>query len=133
MPTFDGSCGTIHFEQWLPQGEPTGIVVLVHGYAEYGGRYAHVAARLNSLGVAVYAEDHMGHGHSDGDRALITDFGDVVADLETLVRIATDACVLGGLIGAQGSSASDQQQQCPLHPDLHARPSPTPEYGQRSV
>ena len=91
MPTFDGSCGTIHFEQWLPHGEPTGIVVLVHGYAEYGARYAHVAERLTSLGVAVYAEDHMGHGHSDGEQALITDFGDVVADLETLVRIATDA------------------------------------------
>ena len=91
MPTFDGSCGTIHYEQWLPHGEPTGIVVLVHGYAEYGARYAHVAERLTSLGVAVYAEDHMGHGHSDGERALITDFGDVVADLETLVRIATDA------------------------------------------
>lgn len=91
MPTFNGSRGTIHFEQWLPHGEPTGIVVLVHGYAEYGARYAHVAERLTPLGVAVYAEDHMGHGHSDGERALITDFGDVVADLETLVRIVTDA------------------------------------------
>ena len=91
MPTFDGSCGTIHYERWLPHGDPIGIVVLVHGYAEYGARYAHVAERLTPLGVAVYAEDHMGHGHSDGERALITDFGDVVADLETLVRIATDA------------------------------------------
>ena len=89
MPTFDGTNGTIHYERWLPDGPPTSIVVLVHGYAEYAARYAHVAARLNAEDAAVYAEDHMGHGHSDGERALITDFGEVVADLGSLVDIAT--------------------------------------------
>ena len=37
----------------------------------------------------VYGQDHMGHGLSDGERALITDFADVVSDLRRLVDIAT--------------------------------------------
>jgi alpha-beta hydrolase superfamily lysophospholipase len=63
-------------------------VVLVHGYAEHSNRYAHVAASLAADGAAVYAEDHIGHGHSDGERALITDFEHVVDDLTTLVGLA---------------------------------------------
>lgn len=90
MPTFDGVAGSIHYERWEPPGTPTRIVVVVHGYAEYAARYAHVAARLTSDGAVVYGEDHIGHGHSDGERALITDFADVVADLRRLVDIALD-------------------------------------------
>ena len=89
MPSFVGSTGSVHYERWVPDGPATVIVVLVHGYAEYAARYAHVAARLTAAGAAVYAEDHMGHGHSDGERALITDFGDVVSDLRQLADIAT--------------------------------------------
>ncbi|MEM9465620.1 MAG: lysophospholipase [Actinomycetota bacterium] len=89
MPSFPGTVGSIHYERWLPAEPPQAIVVLVHGYAEYAARYAHVAERLTADGVAVYAPDHMGHGHSEGERALITDFGDVVADLRRLVDIAT--------------------------------------------
>jgi alpha-beta hydrolase superfamily lysophospholipase len=89
MPTFPGTNGTVHYERWLPAEPPRAIVVLVHGYAEYAARYAHVADRLTADGAAVYAEDHMGHGHSDGERALITDFDEVVDDLRSLVDLAT--------------------------------------------
>ena len=88
MPTFAGATGSIHYERWLPAGAAHRIVVVVHGYAEYGARYAHVADVLVADGAAVYAEDHMGHGHSDGERALVTDFELVVHDLSTLVDIA---------------------------------------------
>ena len=89
MPTFAGSAGSVHYERWLPEGAVSRIVIIVHGYAEYAARYAHVAEHLTALGAAVYAEDHMGHGHSDGEQALITDFGDVVADVRRLYEIAT--------------------------------------------
>ena len=88
MPTFDGTTGSIHYEHWAPHDPARAVVVLVHGYAEYAARYAHVADRLTAHGAAVYAPDHMGHGHSEGERALITDFGDVVADLRRLVDLA---------------------------------------------
>jgi alpha-beta hydrolase superfamily lysophospholipase len=88
MPTFAGSEGAIHYERWAPQGSPTRIVVIVHGYAEYAGRYGHVADALTAAGAVVYAEDHLGHGHSHGERALITDFEHVVDDLRSVVDIA---------------------------------------------
>ena len=89
MASFAGSAGQVHYEKWGPAGDPTCIVVIVHGYAEYAARYAHVGERLVADGAVVYGQDHMGHGHSDGERALITDFGDVVGDLRSLVDIAT--------------------------------------------
>lgn len=62
--------------------------MIIHGYAEHGGRYAHVAESFNTDGAVVYADDHIGHGMSDGERALITDFEHVVDDLSTLATIA---------------------------------------------
>lgn len=88
MPTFQGSEGSIHYEKWGTDTAPTRIVVLVHGYAEYAARYAHVADVLVADGAVVYGEDHIGHGHSDGERALLTDFDHVVDDLRSLVDIA---------------------------------------------
>jgi alpha-beta hydrolase superfamily lysophospholipase len=62
----------------------------VHGYAEHGGRYAHVADALATQGATVYAPDHIGHGQTDGERALIRDFERVVDDLEQVSRIAAE-------------------------------------------
>jgi alpha-beta hydrolase superfamily lysophospholipase len=88
---FDGSEGRVFYRAWLPEGEVRRILLLVHGYAEHSARYAHVAAALTPRGTALYAEDHLGHGHSDGERALITDFEHIVADLHTLAGIARAA------------------------------------------
>ena len=87
MATFEGSEGTVHYESWQPARTPQRVVLIVHGYAEYGARYRHVARVLVEQGAAVYAPDHIGHGHSDGERALITDFERVVDDLHTLADI----------------------------------------------
>ena len=84
---FQGSEGSIVYHRWDAIGEPRGVVVLVHGYAEHGARYAHVAVRLAAHGLAVYAEDHLGHGRSDGERALVTDFEHIVDDLQSLAVI----------------------------------------------
>ena len=88
MPTFAGSEGSIHYETWAPDQPPERIVIIVHGYAEYAGRYEHVANALTRAGSIVYGEDHIGHGQSDGERALIIDFEHVVDDLQSLVDIA---------------------------------------------
>ncbi|MDF1595605.1 MAG: lysophospholipase [Acidimicrobiia bacterium] len=86
--SFVGAEGNVVYHEWQPEGDVLGVLLLVHGYAEHGARYAHVAAALNARGLAVYAEDHLGHGRSDGDRALITDFEHIVDDLRTLADIA---------------------------------------------
>lgn len=46
----------------LPAGKPIAVIQLVHGMQEHAGRYAHFADWLNSKGIAVYANDHIGHG-----------------------------------------------------------------------
>ncbi len=85
--TFDvaGHGGNIHVRTWTPSTAPSAVVYFVHGYAEYGGRYEHVARVLCDRGYIVVAADHVGHGLSDGERALITDFGLVVDDLGAVV------------------------------------------------
>ena len=87
---FEGSEGRISYHAWVNHAAPTRIVVFTHGYAEHGARYAHVAETLADAGAAVYAEDHIGHGNSEGERALITDFEHVVDDLHTLISIAKE-------------------------------------------
>ncbi len=85
---FDGSEGRVFYRRWDPAVPPVRIVLIVHGYAEHGGRYGHVAEMLTRRRSVVYADDHLGHGRSDGERALITDFEHVVEDLHTLGAIA---------------------------------------------
>lgn len=48
--------------------EPVGHVVILHGYGEHGGLYAHTAAWLNRLGWSVSTLDQRGFGRSGGPR-----------------------------------------------------------------
>jgi acylglycerol lipase len=80
----------IRYRTWLPAGSPTGVVVIAHGFAEHGGRYAHIAARLVADGLAVRAPDHRGHGLSEGKRTSVVRFDDYVDDLTTVIEQARE-------------------------------------------
>ena len=82
-----GHAGSLYVRSW-EHDAPTHLVVISHGYGEHIGRYDHVAAALGEHGAAVYGLDHVGHGRSDGEPALIADFGPVVDDLHLLVERA---------------------------------------------
>lgn len=56
--------GKIHACRWIPNGQIKAVVQIVHGIAEYVERYDDFATFLNSQGILVVAEDHMGHGKS---------------------------------------------------------------------
>lgn len=58
---------------------PRGAVLLLHGYGEHVGRYAHVVEALNAANVSVYSYDQRGHGASQGPRALFR-VNDLVRD-----------------------------------------------------
>jgi alpha-beta hydrolase superfamily lysophospholipase len=62
LETQDGTPVVVH--RWEPDGEVRAVVNLAHGMAEHAARYAHVADALNASGIAVYAEDHRGHGET---------------------------------------------------------------------
>lgn len=60
------SCGVgkIHGCRWMPDGKIRAVVQIVHGIAEHVERYDEFAEFLNSKGILVVAQDHMGHGKS---------------------------------------------------------------------
>lgn len=85
-----GAGARLHVTHWLPEGRPRAIVLLAHGYAEHAGRYEYVAKSLIDASYAVYAVDHWGHGHSDGEGGFVPRFSaflDGMSELLTLVEI----------------------------------------------
>lgn len=60
------SCGEgrIRVCRWTPKGEIRAVLQIIHGIAEHVMRYEQFAEYLNTLGILVVAEDHMGHGAS---------------------------------------------------------------------
>lgn len=105
--TIAGSEGAISVREW-PNAAAGRVVVIAHGYGEHIGRYEHVARALVARGSAVVGPDHVGHGTSSGEQALIEDFEPVVDDLRAVVQDARgDLPVvmvghsMGGLIAAR--------------------------------
>lgn len=85
-----GAGAKLHVTHWLPEGRPRAVILLAHGFAEHAGRYDYVARRLTAAGYAIYAVDHWGHGHSDGEGGFVPRFSaflDGMAALLTLVEI----------------------------------------------
>ncbi|MGH8794510.1 MAG: lysophospholipase [Stackebrandtia sp.] len=107
---FAGARGRIVAREW-PNANPRYAAVLVHGYGEHVGRYEYVANTLVRHGAAVYAGDHMGHGKSDGERVLIEDYEEVVADVRRVeekargthphVPVVLVGHSMGGMIAAR--------------------------------
>jgi alpha-beta hydrolase superfamily lysophospholipase len=85
--TLEGSEGDVYVACW-PNPDARYVALIVHGYGEHVGRYAHVAERLVDDGAAVYGPDHLGHGNSAGERALITDGEHLSADLDLVAALA---------------------------------------------
>ena len=77
--------------RWAAE-DPQRLVVLVHGYGEHMGRYEHVAQALIARGSDVVGPDHMGHGQSPGEPALVEDFEPIVDDLRVVVRTRAATC-----------------------------------------
>jgi len=63
-----------------------GGVLLSHGYSEHSKRYEHVMRAMAQQGLAVFAEDHRGHGRTADVLGDLTSVDDVVEDLHILRR-----------------------------------------------
>jgi len=83
---FAAGDGARLFQQSWVVDNPKARVLIVHGYGEHSGRYAHVAERLNRAGYSVYAYDHRGHGKSPGHMGHIPNFDRLIADLDELSK-----------------------------------------------
>jgi alpha-beta hydrolase superfamily lysophospholipase len=82
-----GARGRIALHEWRAE-RPRYVALIAHGYGEHAGRYAHVAEHLVRHGASAYAPDHVGHGRSEGERALVERVDDMVADLDAVARKA---------------------------------------------
>lgn len=101
---------------WLPEAEPSGVVVVAHGMGEHARRYRRLAEALTADGWAVYAPDHRGHGRTASGPDGMGDLGPegwdgLVADLAQLVDVVAErheglAIVLLG--HSMGSFAAQQ-------------------------
>lgn len=77
---------------WQPAGAPRAQLLIAHGMAEHGARYAPLGRFLAARGIAVHALDHRGHGQAiarSEDTGHFADNGGwerVIADLDTVLR-----------------------------------------------
>jgi len=135
VPTYrvqaaDGNC--LQGYVWTPADAPVrAVAVLVHGIHDHPGRYAALARGLNERGVAVYAQDHRGHGASGGARQRVDSVAQLTGDVGLAVAKARQAHPgvplflyghsMGGLVAAHmaarpsaADTAPSQQPHQPL-------------------
>lgn len=96
IKTSDGV--NLHVRDWPlpPGGARRGSALIVHGIGEHSGRYAHVAAALNRIGIAARSYDHRGFGQSGGPKAVLPHPGVLLDDAKQVYdAFAADARAAG--------------------------------------
>ena len=99
----------IYYSHWRPVETARGVVLILHGLGEHGGRYRHLVSSLQNSGYIVYAHDHQGFGRSGGARCFVQGFHDYLSDITQVVSMARQrdpglpCCLyghsMGGLLG----------------------------------
>ena len=90
--TFNASDGhKIFYRNWKSSASPKAVVVIVHGFNSHSGYYQWTAGQLTDSNYEVYAIDLRGRGKSDGERFYISDYNDIIEDIDLLVSIAKNA------------------------------------------
>jgi alpha-beta hydrolase superfamily lysophospholipase len=64
---------------------PKLVICLVHGFGEHVGRYQHFAEYFTENGVAILANDHVGHGKSEGKRGHAANYALFLEEVERLI------------------------------------------------
>jgi alpha-beta hydrolase superfamily lysophospholipase len=78
---------SLHLFVASPDAPPKAVVGLLHGYADYAERYAHVAEAWSQQGIATVAIDMRGHGHAEGRRGYCDRFDEFLDDAAELTHL----------------------------------------------
>jgi Lysophospholipase len=81
--------------RWQSRGPARGVIQIAHGLGEHIGRYSDLIAVLQEAGLAVYANDHRGHGRTGASAKQLGDFGEggfdlLVQDMVELTLLAKE-------------------------------------------
>ncbi len=72
--------------EWLPDGPPESLVLLVHGLGEHSGRYQHVAEFFTRNSIALFSFDLRGHGRSGGVRGHAASYDAIMGDIDAFLK-----------------------------------------------
>jgi len=103
VPYFDGAVGRVYFRAWRAPAPSLASVVFLHGFGEHSGLYHRLGDALTAAGIDLWALDEIGHGLSDGPRAVIESIDDLVQNGRRLTALA-DAAEPGRPIFLAGHS-----------------------------
>src|SRR5581483_9790979 len=112
MPTFDGVTGRVYYKAWRVPPPRAAAVVFLHGFGEHSGLYHRYGNALNSAGIELWALDEIGHGLTEGERAVIRSVDDLVENGRRLTAIAEaaqpgqPAWLAGHSLGAAAAAVS---------------------------
>ena len=93
---FKGTDGTrVAAYHWPAIGPTRAVLQVSHGMGEHALRYRAPMQRLREAGIAIYADDHRGHGRTAPTAAALGDFGPggfagIVDDMAVLSRLARE-------------------------------------------
>jgi alpha-beta hydrolase superfamily lysophospholipase len=89
--TFNGADGIkLYYQVWRPEETPKAVVQIMHGFGEHSGRYLNVVNELVLRGYVVYANDHRGHGKSEGIQLYVKRFQDFIEDEKILFNLINE-------------------------------------------
>ncbi|XP_068759092.1 monoglyceride lipase-like [Montipora capricornis] len=71
----------IFTKYWKHSDEPRALVFICHGFGEHSSRYEAFGTALAEQGYLAFSHDHIGHGHSEGERVQVDDFSQYVRDV----------------------------------------------------
>jgi alpha-beta hydrolase superfamily lysophospholipase len=119
MPYFDGVTGRVYYRAWRAPGPRTAAVVFLHGFGEHSGLYHRLGDALTGAGIDLWALDEIGHGLTEGDRAVIRSIDDLVHNGRRLAALAEAAhpgsslFLAGHSLGAAAAAVSASRDPSP--------------------
>ncbi|XP_032893252.1 monoglyceride lipase-like [Amblyraja radiata] len=81
FPHFVNKDGTYLFcRYWEPITTPRAMMMILHGGGEHSGCFKNITPIFTNLSMFVFSHDYIGHGHSEGARLSVPEFGNYIRD-----------------------------------------------------
>jgi alpha-beta hydrolase superfamily lysophospholipase len=72
--------------KYMPDSRPKGLILLLHGLSDHGGRFTLVAESFANEGYVFVAPDLRGNGKSDGKRGHFDSLDQMMSDINFLLQ-----------------------------------------------